>query len=137
MSGNIEMYGFEEFGAKLKALENLAESSEKALMSGAEIVKEKVKPKIPKSEISKEHAADHIEISKVKKSKGVPYVTVGPERGDNGPFFYLKFYEFGTHNPNALGKVIPAKHMFQSTCVEEKAAVKAAMVEVLKKEAGL
>lgn len=137
MSGNIEMYGFDEFGAKLKALENLAASSEKALMAGAEIIKEKVKPKIPKSDISKEHAADHIEISKVKKAKGVPYVTVGPEKGDNGPFFYLKFYEFGTHNPNALGKVIPAKHMFQSTCVEEKAAVKAAMVEVLKKEAGI
>lgn len=136
MSGKIEMFGWDELGDKIKKLSNIGEATEEALMAGAKIIQDSVKPKIPRSDEKKEHAADHIQISKVKKVKGVPTVTIGPEKGDNGPYFYLKFYEYGTHNPNALGKVIPAKHMFQSTCVEKKAEVTAAMVEVLKKEAG-
>ena len=134
MSGKITTYGFEGYIAKLEAFGKSDAAAEKALIAGAKIVQDKVKPKIRRSQANKEHAADHIVISKVKKKKGVLSVTVGPEGGGNGKFFYLNYYENGTHNPNALGKVVPAEHMFSSTCAEQKAAVRDAMTEVFEEE---
>lgn len=132
MSGSIELFGFDEFKEQIEKLQFSNNDIERAIDAGCEIIKSRVKPKIPKSNLSKDHAADHIVISKLKKKNGVLYKVVGPEKGDNGTYFYLKFYEFGTSNPNALGKVIAPRAMFGSTVAEEKGNVKAAMVEKLK-----
>jgi len=140
VGNSIEISGMDEL---LKKLEYMVSPSKqnttisKALKSGAKIIQESVKPKIPRSSLSKEHAADHIEISGIKKKDGVSYVTVGADPSDNNEFFYLKFYEFGTSKPNALGLTFPALAMFGRTIAEEKENVKEQMEIVIKEELGL
>lgn len=42
------------------------------------------------------HAIDTIKVSAVRTDKsGRRYITVGPQKGDNSPTFYLKFLEYG------------------------------------------
>jgi HK97 gp10 family phage protein len=94
MDSGIEVDGMDELIKKLQAMDSKADLIvNDALNAGAKIILDNVKPKIPRSKSDKEHAADHIEISKVKKQDGVPYVLVGPNKGDTSKFFYLKFIE--------------------------------------------
>jgi HK97 gp10 family phage protein len=140
METGITFTGMDELKDKLDYMISASQKASiisSALKVGGAIIAERVKPKLPRSEENKEHAADHIVVSVVKKSSGIPYVAVGPDPGDNSKFFYLKFYEFGTKNPNALGKIIPALHMFGKTIIEEATNVKDAMAIVIKEALGL
>ncbi|MGQ0518294.1 hypothetical protein ACT453_53135, partial [Bacillus sp. D-CC] len=40
-----------------------------------------------------QHGADNAKISAVKSKEGVKYVNVGWLKGDNSPFFYMKFQD--------------------------------------------
>jgi HK97 gp10 family phage protein len=126
MDSGIEVDGMDELIEKLQAMDSKADLIvNDALNAGAKIILDNVKPKIPRSNLDKEHAADHIEISKVKKQDGVPYVLVGPNKGDTSKFFYLKFIEWGTVK-------MAARAPFGRTIAEEKDNVRNAMVKTLK-----
>lgn len=61
-----------------------------------------------------DHARDLLYVSKVREDSEtrMPYVVVGPIRGDTGSTFYLKFFEYGAaHMKNKGGKsfVRPAR----------------------------
>ena len=43
-----------------------------------------------------QHSADNIPISKIKKRKGYSQVTIGWDKTDTSPYFYVKFTEYGT-----------------------------------------
>jgi HK97 gp10 family phage protein len=126
MASGIELEGMEEFIEKLQAMDSKADLIvNDALNEGAKIILGGVIPKIPRSNLTKEHVADHIAISKVKKQNGVPYVLVGPNKGDTSKFFYLKFIEWGTVK-------MAARAPFGRTIAEEKDNVKIAIVKTLK-----
>lgn len=61
-SNEITIDGMDELLAKLDKLEAKVENklSKDAINAGAEIIKDCVIPKIPRSKLDKEHAADHI-----------------------------------------------------------------------------
>ena len=71
--------------------ENVSKIEDKALKEGAEILKDEISENMPRSNINKKHIADNIKISGVKFELGEKYVLVGPQRGENGEFFYGKF----------------------------------------------
>ncbi len=53
------------------------------------------------------HAIDTIRIGPVRRDRhGVRSITVGPQRGDNSPSFYLKFVEYGYTAPS--GRLVSA-----------------------------
>jgi HK97 gp10 family phage protein len=126
MASGIELEGMDGLIEKLQTMDTKADLIiNDALNAGAKIILDGVIPKIPRSNLTKEHAADHIEISKVKKQDGVPYVLVGPNKGDTSKFFYLKFLEWGTVK-------MAARAPFGRTIAEEKDNVRNAMVKTLK-----
>ena len=57
--------------------------------------KPRVRPDKWRSELI--HAIDTIRVSPVRRdvATNMPYLVVGPGRGDNTPSFYLKFFEYG------------------------------------------
>jgi HK97 gp10 family phage protein len=126
MASGIELEGMDGLIEKLQTMDTKADLIiNDALNAGAKIILNGVIPKIPRSNLTKEHAADHIQISKVKKQDGVPYVLVGPNKGDTSKFFYLKFLEWGTVK-------MAARAPFGRTIAEEKDNVRNAMVKTLK-----
>ena len=42
------------------------------------------------------HSADAVPITGVRRNKGKLYTLVGWDKGDNSPYFYTKFNEWGT-----------------------------------------
>ncbi len=50
------------------------------------------------------HSADAVPITGVRRNKGKLYSLVGWDRGDNSPYFYTKFNEWGTSTrpPNPI-----------------------------------
>lgn len=89
----------EEMGRKGSRLEN------EALLEGAEIInKEIIKNAPERTGKSKKY----LNISKVKREKGVKVVKVGVNKEDNSEAFYLKFYEYGTSKQSASPFMRPA-----------------------------
>ena len=127
MANEFKLEGMEELIARLQSADDRVANvvTKIALNAGAQIIKKGVSQKIRRSKADKEHAADHIEISKVMKKDGIPYVQIGPEKGDHSKFFYLKFLEWGT--VKMIGEA-----PFGRTLAEEKNNVKSAMVRALK-----
>ncbi|MFA6308626.1 MAG: HK97-gp10 family putative phage morphogenesis protein [Clostridia bacterium] len=135
MDSDIKLDGIEKLLNKIEYMMSPSEQNKaisKALKAGAEIIKVKVKPKIPvsKSNPPYGHAADNIFVSGLKRKDGVPYVTVGPDKGRVNKHFYLNFLEWGTIH-------IPAKAMFGRTLAEERVNVKEAIIKELKEGLGL
>lgn len=65
----------------------------KALDKSGAMVKKSMEQKAPRSDASKKHLADNIQVSKVETVNGVDFVKIGPNKGDNSEFFYSKFTE--------------------------------------------
>lgn len=103
----IELTGMDELLKELNAIgERIATRAEnKALREGAEILREEMGRRAPRSKLSKEHLADNIVKSGVRTSKeGVKYVSVGPAK----KFFYGLFLELGTSKMSAKPFMTPA-----------------------------
>lgn len=142
MSVDLEFSGFEELMGKLAEKgRNIDRIGNKALKESAKVLRDEIKRRAPRSQKPREnpkdgkhtwrtgeHAADHISISRVKTDKyGTKNVFVGVEKGDNSPYFYMKFMEWGTSEIAAQPFVLPAKEA-------KKAEVIKKQEEVLRKE---
>lgn len=138
MGAELILEGFDEFYDLLNKVSNPQEAENFALNAAAKYYEDKVKTKIPKSKLSKEHAADHMTITKpARDSNGTPYVQCGIDKSNNDEFFYMKFYEYGTTNKNALGVTIPAQHFFENTISEEQANIQNVMQQAVAEKLGL
>jgi HK97 gp10 family phage protein len=110
MSIEMEFDGLDKIIDSLKELSSEAEMdviNTAILKEQSEIARNIIKSKLPKSkDVSKsgrkgsrtgKHYKDNVPISKVRKTKnGYLYMVVGIEKGDNSPYFYSKFLEWGT-----------------------------------------
>jgi len=98
---DIRLYGFEELYTKLEAMPNKVNSViDRALIECAKPIQDEAKRRARKSKTPSEtsghgHMADHIEISNVEQLGTEKRVIVGFTKGDNSPFFYAKFIEWG------------------------------------------
>ncbi|TKI73330.1 HK97-gp10 family putative phage morphogenesis protein [Bacillus mycoides] len=91
---------FEALGRSVKTIEN------SALKKGAGVVKDALeespasahpKPPSPKeSWRTGKHAKDEVLVGKVKTRNGIKSISVGWEKDDNSPHFYMKFQNWGT-----------------------------------------
>ena len=96
--GLVDVYKRQQ---KLDAMPNKLNSVvDKALKECAKPVKEEAKRRARKSKSptgtsGHGHMADHIEISDVEQKGTEKRVIVGFTKGDNSPFFYAKFIEWG------------------------------------------
>lgn len=70
-----------------------------------------------------QHAGDNLPLSGVKKKSGSLYIIVGWEKGDNSPYFYMKFEEYGTSKTPPHPALKPAleayKNEFSKIAAEE------------------
>ena len=133
MDSGIEVEGMDKLIAKLQTMDDkMANSIAKdALNAGAVIIQKGVTSKIRRSNESKEHVADHITISKMKKKDNVSYMEIGlTNKEDSNRFFYLKFIEWGTVKMSAQAP-------FGRTLAEDKEAVHDAMFRTFKEGLGL
>lgn len=110
----LELEGMEEL---IDRVNKLGEKDEvikkKALDKAGELVKESMETRAPKSEETKRHMAENIQVSEIQKENGVDFIKVGPNKGDNPEFFYSKFTEWGTSK-------IPAQHWAEKSVLENK-----------------
>ncbi|MGL4761878.1 MAG: HK97-gp10 family putative phage morphogenesis protein [Sarcina sp.] len=111
---------FEGLDDLIKEFSSLASENEQEKANAqiikkcANVVEKNLKPKVHRSkDVSKsgikgqrtgKHAADNIEISKIKGTKGVKFVTVGWEQGKSDPYTYMQWEEWGntTREPHAM-----------------------------------
>lgn len=111
---------FEGIDELIKEFENIASEKEidkanvKIIKKCAKVVEKNLKPKVHKSKNvmhsgikgmkTFEHAADNIEVSKVKNTKGVKFITVGWDKSKNSPYSYMQWEEWGntTREPHAM-----------------------------------
>lgn len=111
---------FEGLDNLIKEFESLASEQEvekanaSIVKSCAKVVERNLKPKVHRSrDPSKsgikgmktgKHAADNIETSKIKKTKGVKFITVGWEQGKADPYTYMQWEEWGNTSraPHAM-----------------------------------
>ena len=140
MGAELEVSGFEELmhqlaqqGKKIDRITN------KALRESAKVLRDEAARRAPRSDGPRkptknqswrtgQHAADHISISRVTMNQyGTKNVMVGVEKGDNSPYFYMKFLEWGTSNITPRPFLLPAKEA-------KKAEVFKKQEEVLRKE---
>lgn len=98
---DIRMYGFKELTDKLEQMPKEINSLiDKALIESAKPVQEEAqrrarRSKTPNGSTGNGHMADHIEISEVQLEGTEKKVIIGFTKGDNSPFFYAKFIEWG------------------------------------------
>lgn len=125
---SIQLEGMDEIRRMLNGLaDKKAKAENKALRSGALVVKAAAAVRAPRSNSQKEHLADNIIVSNVRSDGGQKFILVGPQRGDNNKFFYGKFVEFGTSKMAARPFMGPA--MTESTV-----QIVQAMAEVVRRE---
>lgn len=100
MAYDIRMYGYEELYKKLEQMPNkLNKVVDEALKKSAEPIRDEARRKARRSKKpkgTKGHMADHIEISNVEQDGTAKRVIVGFTKGDNSPYYYAKFIEWGT-----------------------------------------
>lgn len=114
MMAKLELEGMEELIDKVNKLGEKGEViKKKALDKAGEIVKSTMEIRAPKSEETKRHMAENIQVSEIQKENGVDFIKVGPNKGDNSEFFYSKFTEWGTSK-------IPAQHWAEKSVLENK-----------------
>lgn len=96
---DIRMYGFEDLYKKLEEMPNkINKVVDNALIKAAEPVRDEARRKARRSKKAtgtKGHMADHIEISNVEQEGTSKRVIVGFTKGDNSPYYYAKFIEWG------------------------------------------
>ncbi len=110
----LELEGMEELIDKVNKLGEKGEViKKKALDKAGELVKSTMETRAPKSEETKRHMAENIQVSEIQKENGVDFIKVGPNKGDNSEFFYSKFTEWGTSK-------IPAQHWAEKSVLENK-----------------
>lgn len=102
---------FEGLDDLIKESEKIANQSEldklnkKILQKCGDVVAKELKPKVTRSkDVSRsgnkgsrtfEHAADNINVSKIKNTKGTKFIFIGWKRGKNAPFNYMQYEEWG------------------------------------------
>ncbi len=110
----LELEGMEELIDKVNKLGEKGEViKKKALDKAGKLVKASMETRAPKSEETKRHMAENIQVSEIQKDNGVDFIKVGPNKGDNSEFFYSKFTEWGTSK-------IPAQHWAEKSVLENK-----------------
>ncbi len=110
----LELEGMEELIDRVNKLGEKGEViKKKALDKAGELVKSTMETRAPKSEETKRHMAENIQVSEIQKDNGVDFIKVGPNKGDNSEFFYSKFTEWGTSK-------IPAQHWAEKSVLENK-----------------
>lgn len=124
---NIELEGMAELIDKVNKLGLKGEViKKKALDKAGKLVKDSMERKAPRSEETKKHMADNIEVSEIEKRNGVDFIKIGPNKGDNSEFFYSKFTEWGTSK-------IRAQHWAESSVLENKREINQAIKEELQR----
>ncbi|MFR5267203.1 HK97-gp10 family putative phage morphogenesis protein [Clostridium sp.] len=100
--------------SKISSESEQEKANEKIIQQCAKVVEKRLKPKVHRSKNPKysglkgkktgKHAADNIETSKVKNTKGVKFVTVGWDRAKESPYSYMQWEEWGntTRGPHAV-----------------------------------
>ena len=123
----IELEGMQELIDKVNKLGLKGEViKKKTLDKAGDLVKKSMEKKAPKSEITKKHMADNINISDIEKENGVDFVKIGPNKGDTSEFFYSKFTEWGTSK-------IPAQHWAEKSLLENKKKINETIMEELQR----
>ena len=126
----IELEGMQELIDRVNKLGSQGtEIKKKALDKAGALVKASMEQKAPRSELSKKHMADNIQVSDIEKEDGVDYVQIGPNKGDNSEFFYSKFTEWGTSK-------IPAQHWAENSVLENKKKINEVIKEELERGLG-
>lgn len=124
---SIELEGMAELIDKVNKLGAKGEViKKKALDKAGELVKSTMERKAPRSEETKKHMADNIEVSEIVKKNGVDFIKIGPNKGDNSEFFYSKFTEWGTSK-------IPAQHWAENSLLENKREINQTIKEELQR----
>ncbi len=101
----------DELLARLQSMGNIASKVENtALRAGAEVLKDSISKKAPRSSLNKKHLADHIGISSVKRREHIKIIEVGPKPD----YFYGAFLEWGTSKMTAKPFMGPAADESQS-----------------------
>ena len=94
MPASFEVKGLAELQKKIEALGKQGKRIEnRAIRAGAEIVAERMRQEVPVSNIDHVHIRDDIKISGVRRSGGIPHISVGP--GEETAW-RAHFLEFGT-----------------------------------------
>lgn len=62
-----------------------------------------------------QHSADNVPLSGVSKKNGQQSITVGWEKPDRSPYFYVKFLEWGTPKINPYGFMIKTNKELSKT----------------------
>lgn len=125
---SIQLQGMDEVRRMLEGLaDKKAKAENKALRSGALVVKAAAAIRAPRSSAQKEHLADNIIVSNVRSDGGQKFILVGPQRGDNNKFFYGKFLEFGTSK-------MPARPFMGPAAAESTVQMVQAMAEAVRRE---
>ena len=111
---------FEGLDELIKEFESVSSEKEidkanvKIIKECAKVVEKNLKPKVHRSKDPKrsgikglktgQHAADNIEISKIKNTKGIKFITVGWDQSKNEPYSYMQWEEWGntTREPHAV-----------------------------------
>lgn len=123
----LELEGMEELIDKVNKLGGKGEViKKKALDKAGELVKSTMETRAPKSEETKRHMAENIQVSEIQKENGVDFIKVGPNKGDNSEFFYSKFTEWGTSK-------IPAQHWAEKSVLENKREINETIKEELQR----
>ncbi len=121
MSVNMDFEGLDEI---IKECERLSSSSDiekldkKIIKNCAAKAQKKVASRLKRSkDVSRSgragsrtyvHSADAVPISGVKRKGGRMFVVVGWDLGDNSPYFYTKFNEWGTSSRPPFAVFLPA-----------------------------
>jgi HK97 gp10 family phage protein len=118
--GKGEIQGMDELLSNLKKLGIRASKIEnEALQSGAKVIQKRASQRVSRSFLHKDHLADHITCSDIKKKEGIKYIEVGPERN----FFYGKFLEWGTSKMRARPFLLPAAEESKDEVIDRMIAV--------------
>lgn len=114
------MIKFEGLDELIKEFESVSSEKEidkanvKIIKECAKVVEKNLKPKVHRSKDpmrsgikgyrTGQHAADNIEVSKVKNTKGVKFITVGWDQSKNKPYSYMQWEEWGntTREPHSV-----------------------------------
>ena len=126
----IELEGMQELIDRVNKLGSQGEKIKKAALDkvGA-MVKSSMEEKAPRSQLTKKHMADYIQVSDIEKEDGMDFVKIGPNKGDNSEFFYSKFTEWGTSK-------IPAQHWAENSILENKKKINEVIKEELERGLG-
>jgi HK97 gp10 family phage protein len=123
----LELEGMQELIDKVNKLGSRGtEIKKKALDKAGAMVKESMEQKAPRSDMSKKHMSDNIQVSEVETVNGVDFVQIGPNKGDNSEFFYSKFTEWGTSK-------LPAQHWAENSVLENRKQIDAVIKEELER----